>query len=192
MFPIHLHRNLLHRTSDIPGARPLNRTRLVLTAVSSMNTSRAGSNMPCSRIQRRRARATSARSRSAACRLFFEGDAVAREKPRKRTLAGSNAPPAQLRNRLLQRQVRMLCNHSQYPLRTLLQRRNTSSARFWCCIPALAPALQPLDRRTHAHLETIGCLMSRGAHLYSFDHPFPQIRRVGLRHRSLPQRRINA
>ena len=33
----------------------------VLAEVSSMNTSRAGSNMPCSCIQRRRARATSAR-----------------------------------------------------------------------------------------------------------------------------------
>ncbi len=35
-----------------------------------MNTSRAASNMPCSRIQRRRARATSARSCSAALRLM--------------------------------------------------------------------------------------------------------------------------
>jgi len=38
------------------------------------NTSRAGSNMPCSPIQRRRARATSARSCGAAHRLFFERD----------------------------------------------------------------------------------------------------------------------
>src|SRR5215831_15691064 len=53
------------------GARPLSRTRFVLTAVSSINTSRAGSRKPCSRIQRRRARATSARCRSAACRLFL-------------------------------------------------------------------------------------------------------------------------
>ena len=53
------------------GQRPLSRTILVLAAVSSTKTSRAGSNMPCSRIQRRRARATSARSCSAARRLFF-------------------------------------------------------------------------------------------------------------------------
>ena len=45
-----------------------------------MNTSRAGSNMPCSRIQRRRARATSARSCSAARRLFFEADLVPLER----------------------------------------------------------------------------------------------------------------
>ena len=40
------------------GQRPLTRTMFVLVAVSSINTSRAGSSMPCSRIQRRRARAT--------------------------------------------------------------------------------------------------------------------------------------
>src|SRR3954454_2191973 len=34
------------------GARPFSRTKFVLTAVSSINTSRAGSSMPCSRIQR--------------------------------------------------------------------------------------------------------------------------------------------
>ena len=37
------------------GQRPRSRTMLVEVAVSSRNTSRAGSNMPCSRIQRRRA-----------------------------------------------------------------------------------------------------------------------------------------
>jgi hypothetical protein len=42
---------------------------LVLAAVSSMNTSRVGSSMVCSRFQRRRARATSSRSCSAARRL---------------------------------------------------------------------------------------------------------------------------
>src|SRR6266436_1808387 len=41
------------------------------TAVSSMNTNLAGSRSPCSRIQRRRARATSARCCSAARRLFL-------------------------------------------------------------------------------------------------------------------------
>src|SRR5438477_6143897 len=33
------------------GARPRSRTMLVLTAVSSINTSRAGSNRPCARIR---------------------------------------------------------------------------------------------------------------------------------------------
>src|SRR5262247_937457 len=157
------------------GARPLSRTKLVLTAVSSINTSRAGSSMPCSRIQRRRARATSARSCSAACRLFFEGDAVAIEKSRKRTLAGSNAPSAQLRDRLHQRQVRLFCNHSQYPRCAPLQWRNASSARLWRSTPALVPALQPLHGRTHAHLVTVRCLVPRRTHLHGFDHTAPQV-----------------
>src|SRR3974377_2099891 len=42
------------------GQRPLSRTMFVLVAVSSINTSRAGSSKPCSRIQRRRGRGTSA------------------------------------------------------------------------------------------------------------------------------------
>src|SRR5215468_7389369 len=110
------------------GARPLSRARFVLTAVSSINTSRAGSRKPCSRIQRRRARATSARCRSAACRLFFEGNIVAVEKTPERTAAGSNAPLAQLCNRLQQGQVGMLGNHSQDLGRKLFERRNASAA----------------------------------------------------------------
>ena len=53
------------------GLQPFRRTILVVTAVSSMNTRRVVSSQPCSRIQRRRARATSARLRSSARRLFL-------------------------------------------------------------------------------------------------------------------------
>ena len=53
------------------GAHPRSRLKFVLTAVSSINTSRARSKKPCSCIQRRRARATSARCRSAACGFFM-------------------------------------------------------------------------------------------------------------------------
>jgi hypothetical protein len=126
------------------AARPLSRTRFVLTAVSSINTSRAGSSMPCSRIQRRRARATSARCRSAACRLFFEGDVVPIEKPPERTATGLNPPLAQLCNRLHQSQVWLLSNQSQNLGRSLLQRRNASAARLRRGALRLAPLLQPL------------------------------------------------
>jgi hypothetical protein len=40
--------------------------------------------------------------------------------------------------------------------------------------PALAPALQPLYRRTHTHLKTFGRLASRRPCLHSFDNAFPQ------------------
>jgi hypothetical protein len=53
------------------GQRPLSRTMTVVAQLSSTNTSRAWPNMPCSLIQRRRARARSARFCSAAWICFF-------------------------------------------------------------------------------------------------------------------------
>src|SRR5215470_5773662 len=88
--------------------RPLSRTILVLAAVSSTNTRCAGSNMPCSRIQRRRARATSARSCSAARRLFFESDLVALEEAPHRGATARNFVLAHRQNDLIQRQIRLL------------------------------------------------------------------------------------
>src|SRR5580765_2553141 len=120
------------------GARPLTRTKFVLTAVSSINTNRAGSSIPCSRIQRRRARATSARCRSAACRLFFKGA--------ERATAGSNPSLAQLCDGLYQSQVRLLGNQIEYLLRKLFQWRNASSTRLRRSALAFVPALQPLYR----------------------------------------------
>lgn len=76
------------------GLQPLGRTMLVVTAVSSINTRRAGSSSPCSRIQRRRFRATSSRFRSAARRLFFNSDAVTSEKSGERAATSRNSPLA--------------------------------------------------------------------------------------------------
>src|SRR5438874_3559186 len=188
----HVPSGTLPITRSPRGARPLSRTKFVLTAVSSINTSRAGSNMPCSRIQRRRARATSARCRSAACRLFFKGDVLSVEKPPERAAAGLDPPLAKLGDRLDQGQVRLFGNQSQDLGGKLFQRRNASAAQLRRGAPPLPPALQPLDRRTHAHLETFGRLASRCACLHSFDNAFPQITRIGLRHRQPPLRRINA
>ena len=54
-----------------------------------MNPSRAGSNRPCSRIQRRRGRATSARFCSIAYRVFFKADVVTFEETQHRGAAAS-------------------------------------------------------------------------------------------------------
>src|SRR4029077_6995170 len=160
------------------GARPLSRTMLVLTAVSSINTSRARSSMPCSRIQRRRARATSARCRSAACRLFFERDGVSIEKPPERTAAGANPLFAQPGNDLYQGEIRLFGDQRQDPRRELLQRRNASAARLRRGTLARAPALQPLDRRTRADVEMFGRLTPRCPLRDRFDHALPQIARI--------------
>src|SRR6185437_15428521 len=96
-------------TSRSPRAqRPYSRSILVLAEVSSINTSRAGSNKPCSRIQRRRARATSARSCSAARKAFFKRDFVALKKPPHCRPAARNLVLAHRTNHLVQRQIRLL------------------------------------------------------------------------------------
>src|SRR4029077_9521433 len=175
------------------AARPQSRTILVLAAVSSINTSRAGSSMPCSRIQRRRARATSVRSRSAACRLFFEGDAMSSKKPRKSTLAGSDPPLQQFRQRLLQGQIGLLSDQSQYYRRMLFQRRDAPSARLRRGAPSLVPALQPFDPRTRTDAETLRSLTPRRPLVLDrFNHALPQVTRIGPWHRPPPQRRISA
>jgi hypothetical protein len=174
------------------GARPLRRTMLVVTAVSSRNTSLAGSSRPCSRIQRRRARATSARSRSAACRLFFNGHVMAVEKTRERAAAGSNSISSQLCNRFYQGQVRLLRYHRHDAFRLPFQWRNATPARLRRGAPTLIPALHPLDCRTHTDPKMLGGFMPGCACFNHLDDALTQITGVRLRHRYLPGSRINA
>src|SRR6478735_10913653 len=102
------------------GQRPESRTILVLAAVSSIKTRWAGSNMPCSRIQRRRARATSARSCSAARRLFFEGDLVALEETPDPCAAAGNPLLTHRTINFIQGQIRLLHNEREQKIRVLL------------------------------------------------------------------------
>src|SRR6266481_8148428 len=133
------------------GARPLSRTILVLTAVSSINTSRAGSSIPCSRIQRRRARATSARFCSAACRLFFKAHIVSIKETLESAPTAGDTLLGHCGERLLDGQIRLFGNQSQDPVRVLLQRRNTPAALFGCRASCLAPASAPSNYRTNTH-----------------------------------------
>src|SRR6202795_674871 len=107
---------------------------------------------------------------------FFKGDSVAIEKTPERATACSNPSLAQLRDGLHQSQVRLLGNQIKYLLRKLFQRRNTSSTWFRRGALAFVPALQPLHRRTHAHLETVSRLAPRRTAFNSFDYAFSQIR----------------
>src|SRR5882724_13005200 len=131
-------------TTRVPlGARPLSRTILVLVAVSSINTSRAGSSMPCSRIQRRRARATSARFCSAACRLFFEADIVSIEKALEGAPTAGDTSLGHRGEDLLECQIGLLGNQSQEPVRVLFQRRSAPSALLCLGASCIAPAPTP-------------------------------------------------
>src|SRR5262249_8956236 len=129
----------------------------------------------CSRIQRRRARATSARLRSAARRLFFEGDAMASEEPRKRAAASGDTSPMQYRNDLIQRKVPLLADQGEDLLRICLQRR---SAAAWFTNPIFAKALHAADRRTGADLQLFSRLTSRSSFFNKANYPHSQLTRV--------------
>src|SRR6266581_8988831 len=167
------------------------RTMLVVTAVSSINTRWAGSSKPCSRTQRRRARATSARLRSAACRLFFDGDVVAGEEARKRAPACRDSLLSQRQDHLIQREVRLLTNEGEDPLRVLLQWRRTPSTGHRLGSPVVAEALHPPDRGTNTDIELLGRLPSRRSFFNKTNDSHSQLTRIRSTHWPI-LRRINA
>src|SRR5450631_3535950 len=149
--------------------------------------------MPCSRIQRRRARATSGRACSAARRLFFKGDVVPNEKTRQSTAASDDPSLAHRRNRFVQRQIRLLGNQRQQPARVLLQGRDASATGLRCGAAVIAPAPEPVDHGTRAHFEKPRHLVSRGATLDDRYRSTPQVVRIRLGHpKILPKRIKNA
>ena len=173
--------------------RPLSRTMLVLVAVSSINTNRAGLSIPCSLIQRRRARATSGRSCSAARRLFFDSYIMSLEKSPDGGAAARDSALVHRGDHLIQGQIRLLGYQSQQPIRALLQRRRTPSARLCPGASSLAPALKPPHRRTGAEPVVFGSLTPRRPGFHGFDNTLSQVVRIRLRHRfGPPKHRINA
>src|SRR3974390_136466 len=173
------------------GFQPLRRSILVVTAVSSMNTRRVVSSQPCSRIQRRRARATSARLRSAARRLFFKGNAVTSEEARKRAAAAGDTSSMQYRDDLIQRKVPLLADQGEDLLRILLQGGDAPATGHWFANSILAKALHPADRRTGADLELFGRLTSRSSCFNKVNYAYSQLTRVRSVH-CPALRRINA
>src|SRR5260370_32459925 len=173
------------------GFQPLRRTMLVVTAVWSINPRRGGSSNPCSRIKRRRARATSARLRSAARRLFFDSDAVASKEPGERAPASWDSPLVQSRNNLTQREVPLLTDEGENPMRVLLQWRSTPSTGYWLAGPVVAKALHPPDRGTDADVELLGCFTSGSSSFHEANDSHAQLTRILTMHWAT-LRRINA
>src|ERR1700730_11408914 len=164
---------------------------LVVTAVSSINTRWAGSRKPCSRIQRRRARATSARLRSAARRLFFDGDTMASEKSGQRAAAAWDTPLAKRRNDLIQREVRLLADEREDLPRVLLQWRSTPSTGHGFGSAVFTKALHPPERRTDADIKLFGRLPSGCSFFHKVDDARSQLTRIRSMHWPA-LRRINA
>src|SRR5262249_40455272 len=154
-------------------------------------TSRAGSNMPCSRIQRRRARATSARFCSAAYRVFLKL-MLRRAKNRHTALR----LPAIRRLRIaatISSSVRSgwLAIRPQ-KLRLLLQWGDAAAASLCRNAAGLLETLHPDDHDAGADSIAFGRLAPRGTGLHIFNHSGTQVDGIGLRHRSLQKKRINA
>ena len=171
--------------------QPLSRTMLVVTAVSSINTRWTGSRKPCSRIQRRRARATSARLRSAARRLFFDGDAMTGEEAGQRATTSWDLPLVKRRNNLIERKIALRADECENLPRMLLQGRSTPSARHRFVSPVFAKALHPPDRRTGADLELFRGPTSRSSSFHEVYDARSQLTRIRSMH-WLALRRINA
>src|SRR3982074_962090 len=138
------------------GFQPLSRSMLVVTAVSSINTRWAGSRKPCSRIQRRRARATSARFRSAARRLFFNGDAMASKKSGKRAAAAWDSPLVKRRKYQIHRLHPYLAHEGEDLPRVLLQWRSTPDGRTPETSHVTGKQFESVDRRTDADIKLFG------------------------------------
>src|SRR6266550_2618864 len=150
------------------GQRPRSLTKLVLVAVSSINTNLAGSS-----------------------RLFFDGDIMSLEKSPDRGATAWNSLLAHRRNDLIQGQIRLLGYQSQQPFHLLLQRRRTPAAQLCSGASAVTPALQPPHRRTGAQAEAFGRFPPRCSGHDGFDNAFTQVIRIGLRHRLGPPRTPN-
>ncbi len=183
-------------TNRSPRAqRPYRRAMLVFTdvsSISSMKTRQEESSRPCSRIQRRRARATSARFCSAARRVFFKGDIVPREKTPKCAAAAGNPSLPHCHDELVECPVRLFIDQSENLFRVGLQRGPAPAARLGRTNSVLPPRLQPSDRRTDADIKAFRRLTSRRSHLNRFDHPSPQIRRIRYGHGAPPQTESHA
>ena len=156
-----------------------------------MNTSRVVSTVPCSCIQRRRARGMSATFRLAARRLFFEGDLMTLEEALYRAAAAGNRSLSHCRDHLIQRQVRLVRDQREQTVRVLLQRRRARAVRLRA-LPRVAKALYPFDRCTGV-ISNCSATSRREVPLYNARNgASADICRICSRHRSTPRIRINA
>src|ERR1700716_2953613 len=154
-----------------------------------MNTSRAGSNMPCSRIQRRRAWATSARFCSAAYRVFFEADVASVVEPPNRAAAARDAALVHRRNDLVQRQVRLLGDEREQEFRVLFQRRSASATCLCGNASGCFEALRPNHHHTGADPIVFGHRTPRCTADNVSDYSGTQVAGIRLGH-GIPRHRI--
>ena len=133
--------------------RPRVRTILVLVPVSSMKTSLLASRPGWSAFHFCRACATSGRSCSAACSVFFEADPMPLEEPADRSLGRDQSKAlANPLFKLLQGQIGFFRHKLQQPVRMRLQRRAAlATARPRADAAGFIMQFYPAHRRRCAH-----------------------------------------
>src|SRR5665647_519678 len=172
-------------TSRTPrGERPEWRTILVVTDVSSIKTSRRARKDDCSAFSAARAAATSGRSCSAACSVFFERDAVPLVKSPNRGSAdlqsfGRCEPCADL----IECQIGFSGHQIEQPLLMRPKRRATvAGAGLRCdatgCMPAIHPANSGRGRKIKQARDFPAAL----AALDQSHHTISQVCRITLCH----------
>src|SRR6266851_5210369 len=158
-----------------------------------MKTSRFGSSLGCRLRKALRAAATSGRSCSAACRLFFKGQLQMTQKSEDRRLADRDLLLRQFDLEFRQRDIRLLRHQLPDPL--LMRRqgirfvpaefRRADTARF-----TLEPE-EPPDR-TQAHTMSLGSFLAGRSLLDRLNHACAQIVRIRLRHSCWPPSQCEA
>src|SRR6516165_9768680 len=169
------------------GQRPLSRTMFVLVAVSSINTSRAGSSKPCSRIQTSAGASDIGSLLLLRVQTFFKADIVSIKEPLQRALTAADSLFGHGGKDLLEGQIVLFGNQRQKPFRVLFERRGASSARFGFHTLCLAPTSTPSDYGTDPHLKYLGDLPPRRSAFNRFNRTLTQVRGIRLRHRSSSQ-----
>jgi hypothetical protein len=136
--------------------------------------------------QARRAAATSGRSRSAACWVFFSRQARGDQEPPEGRPAHRNARGRQPAAQFADREVRLGRQHRLHARRVPCQLRTLAPADALGLQRAMpAPALHQLDHEARADLELGRGRPARRPGLDRAHHPFAQIHRIRSCHSSL-------
>jgi hypothetical protein len=151
-----------------------------------MNTSRAAFKTGCRARQARRAAATSGRSCSAACWVFFSSHATSGEKATDRGRADLDSVGRQPVAQFGERKVRLSRQERVHPLGVRGQLRTLAAADpIGRERAAAAPALHQLDHEARADLELGGGRPPRCPSLHGAHYPRAQIHRIRSCHPSL-------
>src|SRR5579864_5886332 len=155
--------------------------------VSSMNTSRRGSSLACILIHILRAAATSGRSCSAACRLFFKGEAQMAQKSEDRGLADDHAVLGQATFKFRQREVRLRRDPAYDPILVRLQGISLVCAKLLSTdVAGPTPTRPKPAHRTDAEPARLRDLFIGHSRFDALNHAASQILRVRLAHPCWP------